>query len=186
MYIPTYSHLFSPLENSPFSLPFRPHPHVPLAREQGEEVGEREDGKKERERKRGGEEGAWASARYWCIKRAYLRSLFSRMWTPGMHRSREEGNRAPDCITSAIYLFYPGGWIKLVYGIRTRACCVYARRKPHKARICPRNERMTTPFDLVDASIFVQRNEREREREEDTGSPCYLNVNIVARGRLVE
>lgn len=36
-----------------------------------------------------------------------------------MRRSREEGNRAPDCITSAIYLFYPGGWIKLVYGTRT-------------------------------------------------------------------
>ena len=44
--------IFFPLENSPFSLPFRPHPHVPLAREQGEEVGEREDGKKERERER--------------------------------------------------------------------------------------------------------------------------------------
>ena len=52
----------------------------------------------------------------------------------GMHRSREEGNRAPDCITSAIYLFYPGGWIKLVYGVRTRACCVYARRKPRFAQ----------------------------------------------------
>lgn len=80
--------------------------------------GKQESGKKtgkEWERR----EGAWASARYWCIKRAYLRSLFSRMWTPGMRRSREEGNRAPDCITSAIYLFYPGGWIKLVYGTRT-------------------------------------------------------------------
>ena len=164
MYIPTYSHLFSPRKFTFLSSLPSTSTCSTCTRARRRGRGKRGWKEGERERKRGGEEGAWASARYWCIKRAYLRSLFSRMWTPGMHRSREEGNRAPDCITSAIYLFYPGGWIKLVYGIRTRACCVYARRKPHKARICPRNERMTTPFDLVDASIFVQRNERGRER----------------------
>lgn len=89
---------------------------------------DRKEGKRQRE-ERERREGAWASARYWCIKRAYLRSLFSRMWTPGMRRSREEGNRAPYCITSAIYLFYPGGWIKLVYGTRTPRGVRTLRRK---------------------------------------------------------
>lgn len=50
-----------------------------------------------REQKRGtGGEGA--RPRYWCIKRAYLRSLFSRMWTPGMRtahrRKATESERA--------------------------------------------------------------------------------------------
>jgi len=34
-------------------------------------------------------ERAW----YWCIKRAYLRSLFSRMWTPGMRAGIREVSR---------------------------------------------------------------------------------------------
>lgn len=135
-YVHTYvrTRIFFPLENSPFSLPFRLSTCSTCTRARGGKDERGRDGGKKERRGGGGEEGAWANARYWCIKRAYLRSLFSRMWTPGMHRSREEGNRAPDCITSAIYLFYPGGWIKLVYGVRTRACCVYARRKPRFAQ----------------------------------------------------
>lgn len=73
-----------------------------------------------------------------------------------------ERGRQPDCITSAIYLFYPGGWIKLVYGIR--ACCVYARRKARNhtkrgfARITT-----TTPFDFREI-----KREREGKEKEDT------------------
>lgn len=52
------------------------------------------DESKKSEGEAGGQIGEEVRARYWCIKRAYLRSLFSRMWTPGMravHGKEERG-----------------------------------------------------------------------------------------------